>query len=101
MGRTPRTRRREGHAAGRCAGEVAVTDHRSLLQTGTARSRDGVTGTGSPVLGPKPLPGSGSDTGKTRRSLSHHGSAEPRRTPPALRVARPRFLGDGVLAERE
>src|SRR5262249_36643621 len=69
-GRTPQKRRREGiggHAPRPCAGESA--GRRSRLQTGTTRSRDGVTGTGSPVMGPKTLPGSESHTGKTRRSL--------------------------------
>lgn len=47
------------------------------------------------------LPDSQSHTGKTRRSLSHHWSAELRRTPPKLNIARPRFLCDGVLAQRE
>lgn len=28
------------HGPRRCAGEVAVTNHQSLLQTGTARSRE-------------------------------------------------------------
>jgi hypothetical protein len=34
------------HAPWQCAGEVAVTDHQSLLQTGTTRSREEVTGSG-------------------------------------------------------
>jgi hypothetical protein len=33
-----------------------VTDHQSLLQTGTTRSREGVSGSGSPVMRPKTLP---------------------------------------------
>src|SRR5262249_2791755 len=48
--RPPEKRRGEGidvHAPRRCAGEVAVTDHNSLLQTGTARSRVGAPGPGS------------------------------------------------------
>jgi len=40
----------------RCAGEVAVTNHKSMLQTGTTRSRQGVTGSGSPVMRPKHSP---------------------------------------------
>src|SRR5262249_37552029 len=72
-GRTPQKRKGEG-ISGRiprqCAGESAGI--RSRLQTGTTRARDGVTGSGSPVMGPKTLPGSESDTGKTRRSLNHH-----------------------------
>src|SRR5438132_9773431 len=55
-----------------CAGESA--GKRSRLQTGTTRFRDGVTGSGSPVMGPKTLPGSESHTGKPRRRLSHHWS---------------------------
>src|SRR5262249_24092954 len=82
-------------------GEVAVTNHQSLLQTGTTRCRDGVTGSRSPMMRPKTLPDSQAHTGKTRRSLSHHWSAESRHTPPKLRIARPRFLCDGVLAQRE
>lgn len=72
-GRTPQKRRREGiggHAPRQCAGESA--GRRSRLQTGTTRSRDGVTRSGSPVMGPKSLPGSESHTGKTRRRLNHH-----------------------------
>jgi hypothetical protein len=46
------------------AGEVAVTSHKSLLQTGTTRSREGVTGSGSPLMRPKTLPGSESHTGR-------------------------------------
>ena len=40
-------------------------------------------------------------TGKTRRSLSHYWSAESRHTLPKLSIARPRFLSDGVFAQRE
>src|SRR5262249_43303416 len=72
-GRTPPKRRREGsggHAPRQCAGGAA--GRRSRVQTGTTRSRDGITGSGSPVMGPKALPGSESHTGKTRRSLNHH-----------------------------
>jgi len=50
--------------------------------------REVVTGSGSPVMRPKTLPDSQSHTGKTRKSLSHHWSAEPRDTPPKLRIAR-------------
>src|SRR5262245_24520939 len=74
-GRAPQKRTAEGiggHAPRQCAGEVAVTRHKSLLQTGTTRFWEGVTGSGSPVMGPKTLPGSESHTGKTRKSLSHH-----------------------------
>ena len=72
-GRTPQKRRGEGiggRTTRQCAGESA--GKRSRLQTGTTRSREGVTGSGSPVMRPKTLPGSESHTGKTRRSLSHH-----------------------------
>src|SRR6516164_10264919 len=68
-GRTPQTRRGEGiggRTTRQCAGESA--GKRSRLQTGTTRSREGVTGSGSPVMGPKTLPGSESSTGKARRS---------------------------------
>src|SRR5262249_27020643 len=44
-GRTLHKRRGEGiggHAPRRCAGEAAVTNHQSLWQTGTTRSREGV-----------------------------------------------------------
>ena len=67
----PREKEEDGHAARQCAGEAAVIDN-SLLQTGTTRSREGVTGSGSPVMGPKALPGSESHAGKTRKSLRHH-----------------------------
>ena len=87
------------YARRQCAGESAVM--KSLLQTGTTRFRQGITGSGSPVMRPKTLPDSESHTGKTSRSLSHQRSAESRHTPPALRITRPRFLGDGVLEERE
>src|SRR6266481_3369233 len=46
-GRTPRKRKGEGiggHAPRQCAGESAGTN--SLLQTGTTRCREGVTGSG-------------------------------------------------------
>src|ERR1700730_14746560 len=72
-GTTPQQRRSEGiggRTPRQCAGESA--GRRSRLQTGTTRSRDGVLGAGSPVMGPKTLPGSESHTGKTRRSLYHH-----------------------------
>src|SRR5205809_7719955 len=72
-GRTPRKRKGEGiggHTQKQCAGESART--KSVLQTGTTRSWDGVSGSGSPVMRPKALPNSESHTGKTRRSLSHH-----------------------------
>src|SRR5262245_53461919 len=68
-GRTPRTRKGEGigrHAPRQCAGESAGTN--SLLQTGTARCREGVPGSGSPVRRPTTLPDSESHTGKTPRS---------------------------------
>jgi hypothetical protein len=58
-----------GLAPRRCAGESA--GGRARLQAGTPRSRDGVTGMGSPVMGPKALPGSESDTGKTQESRNH------------------------------
>jgi hypothetical protein len=102
QGRTPRKGKGEGiggPAPRRCAGESAGT--RARLQTGTTRCRDGVTGSGSPLMGPKTLPGSESPTGKTQWSLSHHGSTESRHTPSRLKMTQPRFLGDGVLAERE
>src|SRR5262245_20074180 len=60
-----------------------------------------VTGPGSPLMRPKTLPNSECDSGKAPRGLNHQRSAESRHAPPALRVARPRFLGDGVLADRE
>jgi hypothetical protein len=56
---------------------------------------------GAPMMKPKTLPGSESHTGKTPRSLCHQSQAESRHTPPRLMIARPRFLGDGVLAQRE
>src|ERR1700719_5429772 len=55
-GRTPQKRKGEGsggHAPRQCAGESAGI--RSRLQTGTTRARDGDTGSGSPVMGPKTL----------------------------------------------
>src|SRR5262245_57663221 len=64
--------KRGGKEKRQCAGEVAVTNHKSLLQTGTTRSREGVPGSGSPVMRPKTLPDSESHTGKTPGSLSHH-----------------------------
>src|SRR6516225_3943127 len=85
----------DGHAARQYAGEVAVTNHKSLLQTGTTRCREGVTGSRSPMMRPKTLPDSQSHTGKTRRSLNHHWRAESRHTPPKLRIARP---GSFVMA---
>jgi len=39
--------------------------------------------------------------GEDSQESSHHWSTEPTHTPPALTIAQPRFLGDGVLAERE
>src|SRR5262249_59651865 len=56
---------------------------------------------GSPVMRPITLPSSECDSGKAPKSLIHQWSAESKHTPPVLRVARPRFLGDGVLAQRE
>jgi hypothetical protein len=61
------------YARRQCAGESAVI--KSLLQTGTTRFGEGITGSGSPVMRPKTLPDSESHTGKTPRSLSHHSSA--------------------------
>ena len=101
-GRTPQKRKGEGiggRTPRRCAGESA--GRRSRLQAGTTRSRDGVTGSGSPVMGPKTLPDSESDTGKTPGSLTTIRQPESRHTPPRLKIARPRFLRDGVLAQRE
>ena len=74
---------------------------KSVLQTGTTRTREGISGSGSPMMGPKTLPGSESHTGKTPTSLSHQSQTESRHTLPRLMIARPRFLGDGVLAQRE
>src|SRR6516162_10320489 len=77
-GKPPEKGRGEGigvHAPRPCAGEVAVISHQSLLQTGTTRSREGVTGSGSPVMRPKTLPDSESHTGKAPRSLNHHSPA--------------------------
>jgi hypothetical protein len=77
-GRTPQKRRGEGiggQATRQRAGEAAVTSHQSLLQTGTTRCREGVTGSGSPLMRPKTLPDSESPAGKTPRSLSHHSPA--------------------------
>jgi len=48
---------------------------KSVLQTGTTRTREGISGSGSPMMRPKTLPGSESHTGKTPRSLSHHSPA--------------------------
>src|SRR5947209_4552427 len=72
-GRTPRTRRTEGiggHAARQCAGEAAVI--KVTVANGNHATREGVSGSGSPVMRPKTLPGSESHTGKTPRSLGHH-----------------------------
>ena len=84
-----------------CAGEVARINHESRLQTGTTRRGERVPGSGSPVMGPRTLPGSESSTGTARKSLSHQSKPEPGHTQPALRIAQPRFLSDGVLAQRE
>ena len=48
---------------------------KSGLQTGTTRARDGVPGSGSPMMRPKTLPDSKSSTGKTPKSLSHQSAA--------------------------
>jgi len=82
-----------------CAGESAGT---SQCYKREPRDRGKYPrGSGSPMMRPKSLPDSESHTGKTRRSLCHQSPAESRHTPPRLRIARPRFLGDGVLAQRE
>jgi hypothetical protein len=74
-GRTPQKREDRrgmgGHAPRPCAGEVTGINQQSRLQTGTTRLGEGVPGSGSPVMGPKTLPGSESSTGKARRSLRH------------------------------
>ena len=60
-----------GHAPRPCAGEVTGINQQSRLQTGTTRLGERVPESGSPVMGPKTLPGSESSTGKARKSLSH------------------------------
>src|SRR5262249_18535850 len=70
-------RRGEGigrYAARQCAGEGAVINHQSLLQTGTTDPGR------SPWIGvtsdeAETLPDSESHTGKTPKSLSHHSPA--------------------------
>src|SRR5262245_27669243 len=53
-----------------CAGEPAVTNHQSVLQTGTPRSRVVPARIGVTSDGAETLPGSGLQTGKTPRSPS-------------------------------
>jgi hypothetical protein len=48
----------------RCAGEPAVTYHKSMSQAGTTRSQQGVTGSGSPVMGPIRSPAQGCKRGR-------------------------------------
>ena len=62
---------------------------------------EGVSGSGSPMMRPKTLPGSESHAGKTPKSLCHQSQTESRHTPPRPKIARPRFLGDGIVAPRE
>ena len=48
----------------RCAGELAVTYHKSVLRTGTTRSRDVSARIGVTSDGAETLPGSECDSGK-------------------------------------
>src|SRR5262249_24697419 len=50
---------------------------------------------------PKTLPDSESHAGKTRWSLTTIRQPESRHTPPRVKIARARFLRDGVLAQRD
>lgn len=54
-----------------CEGEPAVTNHKSVLQTGTSRSREVTARIGVTSDEAETLPGSELQTGRTRRSPSH------------------------------
>jgi hypothetical protein len=61
--------RKRGEAKGSAGVPEAVCGgvgrEKITVANGNHALRDGVTGTGSPVMGPKTLPGSESHTGKT------------------------------------
>src|SRR5262245_25722804 len=85
----------------RCAGEPAVTDHKSVLQTGTTRSREVSARVG--------VTSDEAENAPRLRVFCGEGSREPE--PPVKRrvnthtasasIPRSRFPGDGVLAQRE
>src|SRR5262245_54482565 len=100
-----RGKRGEGSAvpprARRGAGEAAVTSQQITVESGNHASRENVTGSGSPVMRPKTLPNSGCDSGKASREPNPPVQRRVKTHTATRRIARPRFLGDGVSGVRE
>ena len=78
-----------------------MTNHKSVLQTGTTRSREASAPIGVTSDEAENAPRLKVTYGEDSKESNHQSQTESRHTPPRLKIARSRFLGDGVLAQRE
>src|SRR5262249_55626434 len=84
-----------------CAGEAVVTNHKQVLQAGPTRSQEVSARIGVTSDEAENAPRLKVTYGKDSKESNHQSQTESRHTPPRLKIARSRFLGDGVLAQRE